>query len=1273
MSELSNYEATVNSFYLAFLGRPADPEGQKFWAQHLVDNGGDYRVITEAFAASKEAQVRFGDGTAQERIAEIYQQLFNRAPDQAGLSYWADVVEQGHASLADVAIVILNGAQGADASLASLREQAAADFTALVETSGSEYTGYAAVEAARVLVRAVTQGASQDDVAKLVQATVAFAEIASTNPAVIDAIATGSSLLALFDTPRGLLDPVTLAQALADVAKAAAGSPATLESLLRGGGMAQVLKVMPASATLQDVVVALAQGGLPAAIEVVYPSAPVTPAPSAPVSMLKFDSVESGVGDRDLKDKVTKLESADVKFTYDGAVKSGQSFQYTIDGGKHWISTGIDTSTRGVVVLTDVDLTVGAQDLSPPPRMGVMEAGPVEDVLTKLQLRLVDANKVEILSATETLVLDRFAEVPEVALVNAAANYFGGFSYGNTNVAAFAIDGLEQGAVVQYLYMAPGANMATWVNKMPELNDGMHTVQVRQLDAAGNASEAKEMRFNLNREAPDALTIRLANDTGSDAHDGVTSDGTVIIEGLGAPWVTGWEYSVDDGKNWKFGGVSKDGVVPQLELGTLDIATGALLVRQINYAGNVSVASNKLEFTYDDTAPTEVLSFKRIEGELDGVLKTDQAKVDLTFDIGGRNDGIVQWRVKGEDKWTDAQFDSEGRTATLKDIDLSTSDPTMEVRVVDAAGNVGYKTEFAIDGPYSAGSVTVKMTPAGLRVESTVAGVIEIGNVEVTSDHVSGGAIVGRVVVGALAGAVSGTLTVTPPGGQPIADSSGRSYIFGDEGYDQLAGSNLWGFDGYDELWGTQGDDYLSGGADNDIIYSEGGNDTIVGGKQADTIYLSKGAGIATLVLEPGDTRTGTFVSGDYLNGADRIHNAELGDVIKVGSVFDDLPVVGNTLLDAGNPNQVAVVRGFTDGSRFTISDTGTSYLVQWTDTNGINSVFFNEFGADGFGLEIDSDMGTMTLVEPPAVISVFAGINYRFSKDGSGFRLRGDPDDVIQANTDSGLLDADGVTLSDFSSGVPTALAVDYTDGAGFGVDAGGYLNFDAPLATGVYMASWSSDAFATASGRFDSGAIAFAGGVNGNVFQQVFNIQSNGLQQTVKLGNGLIDKGSEGRSLMYEVNAGATAIVRTGTGRDVVDADGGALTIQYAKGNNNAQDVIFNFGADDRIEFHFDGNVEPETLTIEALGPLSTAELSYNNTTTMSNLKLELDNVVVGAAGALVLVRDGGNDAAMLLYYNDKDGNALADASEITLLATFSEGVPGFQQIDLIGMVSP
>ncbi|RNF29083.1 hypothetical protein NM04_19785, partial [Massilia aurea] len=84
---------------------------------------------------------------------EIYQQLFNRAPEATGLAYWTKVVEQGHASVADVAVAILHGALGSDATLSQLRQQAVDAFTAAVEADGTEYSGYASIEAARILVR----------------------------------------------------------------------------------------------------------------------------------------------------------------------------------------------------------------------------------------------------------------------------------------------------------------------------------------------------------------------------------------------------------------------------------------------------------------------------------------------------------------------------------------------------------------------------------------------------------------------------------------------------------------------------------------------------------------------------------------------------------------------------------------------------------------------------------------------------------------------------------------------------------------------------------------------------------------------------------------------------------------------------------------------------------------------------------------------------------------------------------------------------------------
>lgn len=363
MSKSSTYDSAVNAFYLAFYGRPADPAGLKFWSAHLASNNGDLGAITQAFAHSQEAQIRFGNDSVGERLADIYQQLFNRAPDKDGLDYWTKVVENGHASIADVAIAILDAAVGTDADLAALRQQAADAFTARVEASGSQYSGYAAIEAARILARSVTPGATAKDLDALVKAAVSFADSATKSPQVVEAIAVSSSLLALFDTARGRKEPVDLAQALADVAKAAAGDPVTLELLLRGGGMAQVLKAMPAGVTLKDVVQALAEGGLAAAVEVVYPSTPS--APPAPVQSLAFHFAElkQDPYDKDVDDGVTNERYTDITFDYVGKnLRETPTFSYRIDGGE-WIDADLLVDEdHGTVTIRGLDLLAAYQD-----------------------------------------------------------------------------------------------------------------------------------------------------------------------------------------------------------------------------------------------------------------------------------------------------------------------------------------------------------------------------------------------------------------------------------------------------------------------------------------------------------------------------------------------------------------------------------------------------------------------------------------------------------------------------------------------------------------------------------------------------------------------------------------------------------------------------------------------------------------------------------------------------------------------------------------------
>lgn len=271
MAEPSTFNSTVNAFYLAFYGRPADPAGMKYWAEQLAKSGGNIDTIKTAFATSEEARVRFGNDTAAERITEIYQQLFDRAPEADGLAYWVNAVSKGHASMADVAIAVMGGARGSDLDLTKLRQQAADTFTAEVAASGSAYDGVAAVEAARLLVRAVTPTATGTDITALVKSTAVLADVATRKPDAVAALGSGDELLGLLKTKQGAADPVAMMETLAETARGASADAQTLASLMQGGGMPKLLASLPAGTTLKDVVSSLGKGGLPALVKKLVP------------------------------------------------------------------------------------------------------------------------------------------------------------------------------------------------------------------------------------------------------------------------------------------------------------------------------------------------------------------------------------------------------------------------------------------------------------------------------------------------------------------------------------------------------------------------------------------------------------------------------------------------------------------------------------------------------------------------------------------------------------------------------------------------------------------------------------------------------------------------------------------------------------------------------------------------------------------------------------------------------------------------------------------
>ena len=830
MSTFSTYDSTVNSFYLAFYGRPADPAGLKFWSQQLVNHDGDLGAITQAFATSEEAQVRFGTDSVGERIAEIYQQLFNRTPDATGLAYWTDVVAKGHASMADVAVAILGGAQGSDATLSQLRQQAADAFTAAVETGGTEYSGYASIEAARILVRGVTADATAADLDVLVNAAVSFADTATKTPQVVEAIAVNTTLLALFDTARGVKEPVALAKALADTAKAAAGDPVTLESLLRGGGMDKVLKVMPAKATLQDVVDALGSGGLPAAVEVVYPTTPTTP--SVPVfgQAFTFQSVSSSDFDLDLKDNITNKSVVDVTFGYTGAdLRTGQHVEYTTNG-KDWIKADIDVlADTNTVVLKGVHLLVpqvvnGSDSASPFP-FAIPDIA-LPNATTTISLRVADTSGATGQTFVQDIVHDGYVATPVVALENDTAyGETGGNHDRLTSDGTLDVSNIEKDAKVEYLVLAQQQNLveddgglagieqfsmpvtstvptanpnigtiplpsdAPWSDK-PVFAEGVNTVWVRVTDVAGN-QRMQSFTFTLDTKAPTAPSIQLIEDSG--AVDGITSNGKIAITGLESHTDGGWEYSVDGGQKWIEGKANNGTTEAVLDLTTLGDGAKQVQVRQYDAAGNVSKESDTLDFTLDTSVPP-VIHTVSTQARVEGVLLTSSVAGDIVL-------------------------------------------------------------------------------------------VSKVGDQDIVSLDASKDAVAGTVTIGAQQNAVRGTLKVVPASGDPVLDSKSATYTFGTDGNDTaLVGSSVWGFGGNDKLTGTSGDDILSGGDGDDVLVGQAGTDQFVGGKGADT--LTGGAGGDWFFIQAGESVTPLLMQEQVLAGGyDTITDFDPaeGDIIVFG------------------------------------------------------------------------------------------------------------------------------------------------------------------------------------------------------------------------------------------------------------------------------------------------------------------------------------------------------------------------------------------------------
>ena len=128
--------ALITQIYIGYFNRAPDPAGLNYWVGDL-QGGMPVATIAENFARQGEAVSTYAylanpvGGSADAFLTSVYNNLFNHAPDAAGLSYWKGELAAGK-PVGRMIIDIISGAQGSDKTVIDNKVAVAQSYVAQI-------------------------------------------------------------------------------------------------------------------------------------------------------------------------------------------------------------------------------------------------------------------------------------------------------------------------------------------------------------------------------------------------------------------------------------------------------------------------------------------------------------------------------------------------------------------------------------------------------------------------------------------------------------------------------------------------------------------------------------------------------------------------------------------------------------------------------------------------------------------------------------------------------------------------------------------------------------------------------------------------------------------------------------------------------------------------------------------------------------------------------------------------------------------------------------
>ncbi|MDQ1337901.1 MAG: hypothetical protein QG617_868, partial [Campylobacterota bacterium] len=106
--------SNVAKLYVATFNRAPDTLGLDYW---VYQSGLGIEQIAQSFFDQPETKALYPTGTSNTSfVTSVYDNLFNRAPDQAGLDYWVHELDTGSIAKQNFILAVINGAQDTEIS-----------------------------------------------------------------------------------------------------------------------------------------------------------------------------------------------------------------------------------------------------------------------------------------------------------------------------------------------------------------------------------------------------------------------------------------------------------------------------------------------------------------------------------------------------------------------------------------------------------------------------------------------------------------------------------------------------------------------------------------------------------------------------------------------------------------------------------------------------------------------------------------------------------------------------------------------------------------------------------------------------------------------------------------------------------------------------------------------------------------------------------------------------------------------------------------------------